>query len=150
MSNPLRTQAWKVVKGLMHRRFTGVQSVSSDKLANWLAGDMPPPVLIDVREREEYDVSHLPNAQHLPTFEAIQQADIPADATRVLYWTVGYRSALRAQQLQDTGYKNVMNLDGSILEWYNQGRPVVVDGQRVKQVHPYSRTWGVLLEGGTG
>ena len=150
MSNPLRTLAWKVVKELVHRRFPGVQSVSSDKLANWLAGDMPPPVLIDVREREEYEVSHLPNAQHLPTFEAIQQADTPTDATLVLYCSVGYRSARLAQQLQDNGYKNVMNLDGSIFEWYNQGRPVVVDGQRVKQVHPYSRTWGVLLEGGTG
>lgn len=150
MSNPLRTLAWKVVKRLVHRRFPNVQSISSDKLATWLAGDMPPPVLIDVREREEYEVSHLPNAQHLPTFEAIQQSDIPANATLVLYCSVGYRSARLAQQLQDNGYKDVMNMEGSIFEWYNHGNPVVVDGQQVKQVHPYSRAWGVLLERFTG
>ena len=61
----------------MDRHFPSVQIISSDKLAVWLAGDMPPPALIDVRQREEYEVSHLPYALHLPTVEAIQQAVIP-------------------------------------------------------------------------
>ena len=146
MSNPLRTLAWKVVKTLVNRQFPTVKSISIDKLAVWLAGDMPPPELIDVRKREEYEVSHLPDALHLPTVEAIQRAAIPANATLVLYCSVGYRSARVAQQLQETGYKNVMNLEGSMFEWYNRGHPVVVDSQPVEQVHPYSRIWGLLLE----
>ncbi|MEJ2532272.1 MAG: rhodanese-like domain-containing protein [Halioglobus sp.] len=150
MSNPLRALAWKFVKALVRRKFPDVSSVPIDKLAVWLMGDMPPPVLIDVRQREEYEVSHLPNALHLPTLEVIQKADIPANAMLVLYCSVGYRSALVAHQLQVNGYKNVMNLEGSIFEWYNRGHPVVVDGRPVKQVHPYSRIWGMLLEGCTG
>ena len=150
MSNPLRALAWKIVKTLLNRQFPGVTSISIDKLAVWLGGDMPPPELIDVRKQEEYEVSHLPDALHLPTVEAIQQAAFPANATLVLYCSIGYRSARVAQQLQENGYKNVMNLEGSIFEWYNQGYPVVVDGQPVERVHPYSRTWGLLLERGTG
>jgi rhodanese-related sulfurtransferase len=150
MSNPLRTLAWDVVKGLVNRQFPDVHSISTNTLVKWLAGDMPPPLLIDVRQREEYEVSHLPNAQHLPTVDAVQQANISADEPLVLYCSVGYRSARVAQQLQDSGYKNVLNLEGSIFEWYNQGLPVVADGQPVRQVHPYSRTWGMLLEGCTG
>ena len=130
----------------MNRLFRGVQSISIDKLAVWLVGDTPPPIVIDVRQRDEYEVSHLPGALNLPTPEAIQQAAIPSNATLVLYCSVGYRSARVAQQLQENGFKNVMNLEGSIFEWYNQGRPVVVDGLPVDQVHPYSRTWGLLLE----
>ena len=148
MSNPLRTLAWKIVKTLVNRQFPGVQSISIDKLVSWLAGDndVSPPVLIDVRQREEYEVSHLPGALHLPTVEAIQQASIPAHATLVLYCSVGYRSARLAEQLQEKGYKNVMNLEGSIFEWHNQERPVVADGLPVEQVHPYNRTWRLLLE----
>jgi hypothetical protein len=73
MSNPLRALAWKFFKALVHRHFPDVPSIPIDKLAAWLMGDMSPPVLIDVRQREEYEVSHLPNALHLPTSEAIQK-----------------------------------------------------------------------------
>ena len=146
MFNPLRALAWTLIKQLIHRQFPQVQNVSTAKLASWLVDELPPPVLIDVRQGEEYAVSHLPNARHLTTVEAIQQADIPIDATVVLYCSVGYRSARLAAKLQAAGYKNVMNLDGSIFEWYNQGHPVVADDQPVQQVHPYNRTWGLLLK----
>ena len=136
MSNPLRALAWKFVKALVHRHFPDVPSIPIDKLAAWLMGDMSPPILIDVRQREEYEVSHLPNALHLPASEAIQKADIPANAMLMLYCSVGYRSALVAHQLPANGYTNVMNLEGSVFEWYNRGHPVVVDGRPVKQVHP--------------
>ena len=145
MFNPLRTLAWTLIKQRIHRQFPQVQNVSTAKLASWLVSELPPPVLIDVRQDEEYAVSHLPNARHLTTVEAIQQ-DIPTDATIVLYCSVGYRSARLAEKLQAVGYKNVMNLDGSIFEWYNQGHPVVADSQPVQQVHPYNRAWGLLLK----
>lgn len=143
---PIRALAWSLVKGMVHRQFPQVQSISTTKLANWLVDEMPPPVLIDVRRAEEYAVSHLPGARHLSTVEAIQQSDIPADATLVLYCSVGYRSAQLAEKLPAAGYKNVMNLEGSIFEWYNQGHPVVADGNPTSRVHPYNRTWGLLLD----
>ncbi|MGP1384388.1 MAG: rhodanese-like domain-containing protein [Thainema sp.] len=144
---PFRAIAWSFVKGMVQRQFPQVQSISTTKLANWRLDELPPPVLIDVRQEEEYAVSHLPGASHLPTVEAIQQADIPTDATLVLYCSVGYRSARLAEKLQAMGYKNVMNLEGSIFEWYNQGHPVVADGSTpVQRVHHYNRIWGLLLD----
>lgn len=144
--NPLRALAWPLVKGLVRRKFPAAESLTTDQLAGWLVGDLPPPILVDVRTPAEYAVSHLPGARHLPSLEAVQQAQIPPQATLVLYCSVGYRSARLAEQLQQAGYPHAINLEGSIFEWYNQGHPVVRDGQPVQQVHPYSRSWGLLLK----
>lgn len=140
-----RSLAWSFVKGMVNRQFLQVPSVSTEKLATWLTSELPPPVLIDARKAEEYAVSHLPGARHLPTVDKIQQAEIPMDAAMVVYCSVGYRSARLVQQLQEAGYEHVMNLEGSIFEWHNQGQPLVVDGEPTQQVHPYNRTWGLLL-----
>jgi rhodanese-related sulfurtransferase len=144
--SPFRALAWKLVKRIVHRQFPQVQSISTSELAAWLESDMPPPVLIDARQQEEYAVSHLPGARHFRTVEAVQQANISSDATVILYCSVGYRSARLAQQLQAAGYKHVMNLEGSIFEWYNQGHGVSANHEPVRQVHPYNRVWGLLLK----
>ena len=143
--NPIRHSAWRVIKQLIRQKFPAVKEISTDQLAQWLASDRPPPLLIDARQAEEYAVSHLPDAQQLPTLAAVQQSAVNPEAEIVVYCSVGYRSARLAQQLQDAGYAHVMNLEGSIFEWHNQGQPLVVDGEPTKAIHPYNRTWGMLL-----
>ena len=143
--NPIRNLAWIVVKRLIQQRFSTVEGISTGQLASWLASDLPPPILIDARQPEEYAVSHLPGAHHWPTLAAVQQSAVKSDAAIVVYCSVGYRSARLAQQLQDAGYTHVTNLEGSIFEWHNQGQPLVVDGEPTQAVHPYNRTWGMLL-----
>ena len=143
---PIRNLAWIVVKRLIQQKFLTVEQISTDQLASWLASDRPPPILLDARQPEEYAVSHLPGADHLPTLVAVQQSEVSLDAMIVVYCSVGYRSARLAQQLQAAGYSHVMNLKGSIFEWHNQGQPLVVDGKPTRAVHPYNRTWGMLLE----
>lgn len=143
---PFRALAWDAVKTLVRQRFPQAQSISTQQLATWLTDPLPPPILIDVRRQQEYDLSHLPGARHLRTVAAIQGAGIEPEATLVLYCSVGYRSARLAEQLQGAGYTRVFNLEGSIFEWFNQGHPVVADGEPVQRVHPYDRIWGLLLE----
>ena len=143
--NRLRALAWQLIKGLVRCQFPQIHRLSTNQLIAWLASGQTSPILIDAREEAEYAVSHLPKARHLPTVEAIQQAAIPVDAPLVIYCSVGYRSARLAQQLQAKGYDQVMNLEGSIFQWYNQGHPVVANQRPVKQVHPYNRIWGLLL-----
>jgi rhodanese-related sulfurtransferase len=145
-SKPIRNLAWIVVKRLIQQTFPTVEQISTGQLANWLASERPPPILIDARQLAEYAVSHLPGANHGPTLAAVQQSAVSPDAAIVVYCSVGYRSARLAQQLQDAGYTHVMNLAGSIFEWHNQGQPLVVDGEPTQAVHPYNRTWGMLLE----
>jgi rhodanese-related sulfurtransferase len=106
------------------------------------------PFLIDVRSREEYEVSHLPDAvwgDSPSQIRALAHA-VPTSRPLVLYCSVGIRSSKAAQELIDEGYANVFNLKGSIFKWANEGRPLVRDGKLVRQVHPYNRRWGRLLE----
>jgi hypothetical protein len=50
-----------------------------------------------------------------------------------------------AERLQKAGFTRVRNLEGSIFEWANEGRPLVREGKKVTTVHPYDTTWGRLL-----
>jgi hypothetical protein len=40
----------------------------------------------------------------------------------------------------------VYNLDGSIFQWANEGRPLYSGTNRVASVHPYDREWGRFLK----
>lgn len=130
--------------------FPEVRRISTDSLAHWL-GDtaLDLPRLIDVRAEEEYRISHIkgairisPDAEVFPELQGIDSA-----APIVLYCSVGYRSARLAELLEREGFSNVMNLQGSIFQWANEGRPLYQNGELVEKVHEYDRVWGVLLDG---
>lgn len=107
-------------------------------------------VLLDARESEEFEVSHLKNAQWI----GYDQFDLDKFLARypdkntslVVYCSIGVRSEDIGEQLQEAGYANVQNLYGGIFEWKNKGYPVV-DSKEVKteKVHAYSKYWGRLL-----
>lgn len=105
--------------------------------------------IFDVRELAEYNVSHIKNAKYLghDHFDPKLLADIPKDATIVLYCSVGYRSEKIGEKLQKMGYQKVYNLYGSIFEWVNQGNPVVdKNGKTAKSVHTYNKNWSKWLD----
>lgn len=107
--------------------------------------------LLDAREKNEYNVSHLPNAKNIgyDNFSISTVKDIPKNATVVIYCTVGYRSGKVVEKLQKAGYTNVYNLYGSIMEWANQGNPLVDSkGQATTKVHTYSKDWSKWLKRG--
>jgi rhodanese-related sulfurtransferase len=105
------------------------------------------PFLIDVRSREEYNISHLPGAVWADSPNQIRALARTVSAARpiVLYCSVGVRSSKAAQQLIDEGFTNVFNLKGSIFKWANEGRPLMQDGKPTHQVHPYNKYWSRLL-----
>lgn len=47
-------------------------------------------------------------------------ADIKPDSHIVVYCSVSYRSSILARRLQDMGFTNVYNLEGSIFKWANE------------------------------
>jgi rhodanese-related sulfurtransferase len=101
-------------------------------------------LLLDAREKKEYQVSHIEGARYIGynNFSIDQIADIPKDQPVVLYCSIGYRSEKIGEQLKEAGYTNVQNLFGSIFEWVNQGYPVVGEQQKpTEQVHTYNRNW---------
>ncbi len=111
----------------------------------------PSAVLLDTRERKEYDVSHLADARWVgfKDFDLSRVDDLPKDAFIVTYCSVGYRSERIGEKLQKAGFQNVVNLKGGIFDWVNKGYPVVDgQGQPVQQVHGYDERWGKWVKGG--
>ena len=142
------TSDWAETKELVRNRFPEVRQISVDELAQRLAAtDTAPPLLVDVREREEYEVSHLPDAVWASNDDLERLVrDAGPDREIVLYCSVGYRSSSAAKELEESGFDNVANLEGSIFEWANAGHPVERGGQSVREVHPYDEEWGRLLK----
>lgn len=108
--------------------------------------------VLDSRAKEEYQISHIPNAKWIG-YDNLQKEKlqaIPKDASVILYCSVGYRSEKVGEKLQKWGYSNVYNLHGSIFKWKNQGYQVYNNaGQPTDSVHAYSKKWSQWLKKGT-
>ncbi len=138
---------WTLVNAKVRHDFPDVKRITTAELAAWLNNKArPAPLLLDVRTRAEYDVSHLSNAQHVDPDAPASAVAQPKDRAIVTYCSVGYRSGAFAHKLRAAGYTNVVNLEGSIFRWANEGRPLYHGGQKVEQVHPFNGTWGLLLQ----
>ncbi len=142
-----QTVAWPDVKQRIRAEFPGVEQISTGELSDWLESGDAAPLLLDVRQKAEYRVSHLRGAVRVdPGGDGTLPVAAGKDAAIVTYCSVGYRSSAFAERLMEQGFSRVKNLEGSIFEWANQGLPVVRDGKEVSQVHPYNRRWGRLLD----
>jgi len=139
---------WPEIKAWVREEFPRVQQVTVDELLDWLADDeRPAPLLLDVRARAEYEVSHVPGALWAPDAAAARELLRGHDpgAPVVAYCSVGYRSSELADELSRRGVSNVLNLEGSLFEWANAGGPLVDDEGPARHVHPFDREWGRLL-----
>lgn len=107
--------------------------------------------ILDAREGEEYEVSHIKNAIHVGHFwfDMRKLYDIPKDALIVLYCTTGVRAEKTAEKIQRAGYKNIYNLYGGIVEWVNEGQPVYkANGVQTSEVHTYDAELAHWVERG--
>ncbi len=134
---------------LVRASFPGVPQMSLEEFEQRL-GEEPPPLVVDVREPDEYETSHLPGAVHAQGEDVADLLEAAApDRTIVLYCSVGYRSsAAVADLIQRHGELvrgRVWNLEGSIFAWANSGRPVFRGDREVGKVHPFDERWGRLL-----
>jgi rhodanese-related sulfurtransferase len=138
--------SWKEVDDMVRRDFPDVQHVSVEELNRMLASGAAP-VLFDVRDEAEYNVSHLPGAQRVqPGSDAAALTDtLEPDTPIIAYCSVGYRSSELVQRLTELGFTNVKNLDRALFAWANRGFAVERDGEEVREVHPFDDKWGTLL-----
>lgn len=101
-------------------------------------------ILLDARELEEYEVSHIPNAKFIgydsPVFTSLD--NVSTDKEIIVYCSIGYRSEKIAEQLMERGFTKVHNLYGSIFEWVNQGQEIEdIDGKLTQKIHTYNKRW---------
>jgi molybdopterin/thiamine biosynthesis adenylyltransferase len=89
-----------------------------------------PPLLVDVRRRDEWDEGHIPGAVHIPrgSLESrIERAAPDRGRPIVVYCSVGERSAFAARTLGELGYEDVRSLAGGFTDWKRNGFPAQVD-----------------------
>jgi rhodanese-related sulfurtransferase len=83
-------------------------------------------VIVDVREKDEWDEEHIEDATHLSrgTIELEVEEKFPdLNTTIICHCGGGGRSALAAESLQKMGYKNVRSLAGGFKAWKAAGLP---------------------------
>lgn len=143
------TSRWQELLAEIRSIYPSVRQISVSELATRLSvGARVKPILIDTRPSVEFDDGHLPNALRAETTPQalIALQGMPKSVAVVFYCSVGYRSSAIARALQDKGYSNVSNLEGSIFAWANAGGHTVATNGPNGRVHPFNAKWGTLLK----
>lgn len=87
-----------------------------------------PGQLVDVRTPEEYAQGHLEGAQLMNFYSedfAAQLATLDPEKPVYVYCRSGGRSGKAATMLREKGFKAVVNLQGGVMSWESQEKPLV-------------------------
>src|SRR2546421_1688239 len=101
----------------------GITEISVPEAAARLA-DEPRPVLIDVRERDEYEQGYIPGGVHIPRGNLESRIDNAVgdrSTPVIIYCAQGNRSAYAAKTLTELGFEDVVSLRGGFAEWKQNG-----------------------------
>src|SRR5438874_8733780 len=82
------------------------------------------PLIVDVREQDEWDEGHVPGAIHIPRGHLesrIEAAATDRSQSILLYCSAGNRSAFAAKTLQELGYDEPVSLAGGFTDWKRNG-----------------------------
>jgi rhodanese-related sulfurtransferase len=131
-----------LLDGLYDDRFPIIKPSQISNLSNYQ--------VLDAREKNEFEVSHLPDAKWVghDTFDLKNVSDLDKNQPVLIYCTVGARSQEIGKKLQDAGFTRVFNLYGGIIHWVNEGKTVEKNGKPTPEVHTYSKSWGIWLTKG--
>lgn len=110
-------------------------------------------VILDAREFEEYEVSHIKNSlfvgynKYSP--EMVSATITDPRTPIVVYCSLGIRSENISEKLKAAGFTDVRNLYGGIFEWKNKHNPVFDSEEKeTEKVHAYSKSWSKWLTNG--
>lgn len=111
------------------------------------------PILVDVRSKEERDVSMIPGGISVEEFEAMIKENPKQYKSQLIvpYCTIGYRSGKYGTQLMEKhGFTNVRNGEGIVL-WTYQGADLVTKKEEgivsTKVVHTFGSAWNLAADG---
>ena len=84
----------------------------------------PAPILLDVRQPEEYIQGHIAGAKLIPLGElGAHLKELPKNREIICVCRSGHRSRRAAQELVKAGFQAV-NMTGGMINWTHQGLPV--------------------------
>jgi phage shock protein E len=103
----------------------GVRAVPATEAAPLL--DDPNVIVLDIRTPAEVAQARLPRAVTIdyydPTF-AQQVEQLDRDATYLMYCRSGNRSSGARALMSQLGFRDVVDVNGGIIEWANAGLPI--------------------------
>ncbi|GAA4707523.1 rhodanese-like domain-containing protein [Brevibacillus fulvus] len=77
-------------------------------------------IILDVREQEEWESGHIPNAKHIPLNELPERLqELDRQTETVVVCRSGGRSSKACEFLAAQGY-NVTNMNGGMNKWYGE------------------------------
>ena len=123
------------------RKFPKVKDLSAEEIQQ--LQEQEKVVLVDVRTPQEMEVSMIMGAIPQEEFERHQEKY--RNDTIVTYCTIGSRSGIYADKLQEQGFK-VFNFKGSILSWSHSGGKLVNDRGITNRIHIYGKKWELAAE----
>ena len=102
-----------------------------------------PPVLVDVRQQNEWNQGHIPGAVLIPLGDLESRIEAAApDRSRpvILYCASGNRSARGARTLEELGYEDTVSVAGGFIDWAERGYASELESSlEPEQVARYSR-----------
>jgi len=133
----------KTFQELMAEARKEVPEVSAQQVNNLLRNNGKSPVILDVRESDEWRQGHLEGAVPLPRgfLEIKVESTVPDKSTPIIaYCAGGVRSLIAGKALKELGYQNVASMAGGYAAWKNAGFKWVQDFQYTpEQLVRYSR-----------
>ena len=84
----------------------------------------PPPAVLDVRERDEYEQGFIPGAIHIPRGNLetrIERNVVDRSTPIIIYCATGTRSVYAAKTLDELGYTDVVSMSGGFASWKENG-----------------------------
>ena len=129
LTEALRTNrtGGKTVAQLLDEAAAQVSFMSMDDVRRRLGSGPSDLIVIDVRERDAYEIAHVPGARHIPRGQLELRVDreLPDPTARILaYCEFGKISTLAAATLRSMGYSRAVALDGGFRAWRDAGYPV--------------------------
>ena len=106
----IRRERWEELRNLSTSR----EKKMEEGLAEYR--DTPDAVLLDVRERADYDQGHIPGAVHAE-LQSVRFIPYSLDTPLFVYCYRGNRSAMAAEMLREAGFKQIRDIGG--IEWYH-------------------------------
>ncbi len=125
----------------------GLKHMDADEFSKLAKEDV---IIFDVREEDEFAVSHINSAIQLSPNVDIGEfvedyGEMLEGKDVIFYCSVGRRSSDALAQLNDElislGVRSAANLRGGVFNWVNENRPLAVS----EKVHPYNQYWGRLI-----
>ncbi|MGX2039291.1 rhodanese-like domain-containing protein [Methylocaldum sp. MU1018] len=101
-----------------------MRDISPSELRNHLETANPKPVLVDVREPQEYAYCHIEGSVHMPMNEIpARLAELDPQREIVVICHHGMRSRMVGDYLDRQGFGHILNLRGGVDAWAREVDP---------------------------